>query len=74
VFNTILAEQGQAAENVPPLQAVARENELREFIGEVTDVIATPIIQAAGTALHQNQVSGLIKEIVTRIFEEMSVW
>lgn len=74
VFNTISAEQGQAAENVPPLQAVARENDLRDLIREVTDATATPIIQAAGSALSQNQVSQMVQKIVTLIFEEMSGW
>jgi hypothetical protein len=74
VFNTISAEQGQAAENTPPLQAVERENELRDMIREVTDVVATPIIQAAGSALSQNRVSQLVQTIVTHIFEEMSEW
>jgi hypothetical protein len=74
VFNTISAEQGQAAENTPPLQAVERENELRDMIREVTDVIATPIIQASGSALSQNKVSQMVQTIVTHIFEEMSEW
>lgn len=74
VFNTISAEQGQAAENVPPLQAVARENQLRDMIREVTDVTATPIIQAAGSALSATQVSQMVQSIVTLVFEEMSGW
>jgi hypothetical protein len=74
VFNTISAEQGQAAENVPPLQAVARENQLRDMIREVTDVTATPMIQAAGSALSETQVSQMVQSIVTLVFEEMSGW
>jgi hypothetical protein len=53
---------------------VARENELRALIREVTDVTATPIIQAAGSALSPRQVSGLVRSIVTTIFEEMAKW
>ncbi len=74
VFHTISAEQGQAAEDVPPLQAVDRENQLREMVREVTDVAATPAIQAAGSALSETQVSQLVQDIVTRVFEEMSRW
>lgn len=74
VFNAISAEQGQAAENVPPSQAVARENQLRDLIREVTDVTATPIIQAAGSAIGEAQVSQMVQSIVTLIFEEMSGW
>lgn len=74
VFNTISAEQGQAAENIPPLQAVTRENQLRDMIREVTDVTATPMIQAAGSALSQNKVSQMVQDIVTLIFEEMKGW
>ena len=74
VFTTVSAEQGQAAENVPPLQAIARENDLRDLIREVTDAIATPLIQAGGAALGPNAVSAMVQNIVTLIFEEMSEW
>ena len=74
VFNTISAEQGQAAENVAPLQAVARENDLRDMIREVTDVTPTPIIQAAGSKLTEAQVAQMVQSIVTLVFEEMSGW
>jgi hypothetical protein len=74
VFNTISADQGQAAENVPPLQAIARENQLRDLIREVTDVTATPMIQSAGSGLNGKQVAQMVQTIVGLIFEEMSEW
>ncbi len=74
VFGAVAAEQGQAAENVPPQQAIARENDLRALVREVTDVIATPIIQAAGAALSQPRVTQLVTQITTAVFEEMAGW
>lgn len=74
VFGAVIAEQGQAAENVPPQQAIARENELRALVKEVTDAAGTPIIQAAGSALSQERVAQLVTQITTIIFEEMSEW
>lgn len=74
VFGAVVAEQGQSAENVTPQQAIARENDLRAMVKEVTDVIATPIIQAAGAALTQERVAGLVTQIATVVYEEMSGW
>lgn len=74
VFGAVIAEQGQSAENVTPHQAIARENDLRSMVKEVTDVIATPIIQAAGAALTQDRVAQLVIQIAAIVYEEMSGW
>lgn len=74
VFTAVIAEQGQSAENVSPQQAIARENDLRSMVREVTDVIATPIIQSAGPALTQDRVAQLVTQIATIVYEEMSGW
>lgn len=74
VFGAVVSEQGQSAENVTPQQAIARENDLRSMVKEVTDVIATPIIQAAGAALTQDRVAQLVTQIATIVYEEMSGW
>lgn len=74
VFGAVMAEQGQASEDVSPLQAIARENDLRALVREVTDAMGTPIIQGAGSALSQERVSQLVNQITTVIYEEMSGW
>nr|QQZ51129.1 hypothetical protein JKL49_08350 [Phenylobacterium glaciei] len=74
VFTAVIAEQGQSAENASPQQAIARENDLRSMVREVTDVIATPIIQSAGPALTQDRVAQLVTQIATIVYEEMSGW
>jgi hypothetical protein len=74
VFGAVAAEQGQSAENVGPQQAMARENDLRALVREITDAIATPILQAAGRALTQDGVATLVTSITTVVYEEMSAW
>lgn len=74
VFGSVVTEQGQSAENVPPQLAISRENDLRALVREVTDAIATPAIQAAGTNLSQDRVSELVTTITAAVYGEMSEW
>lgn len=74
VFGSVVTEQGQSAENVPPQLAISRENDLRALVREVTDAIATPAIQGAGTNLSQDRVSELVTTITTAVYGEMSEW
>jgi len=74
VFGSVVTEQGQSAENVPPQLAISRENDLRALVREVTDAIATPAIQAAGTNLSQDHVAELVTTITTAVYGEMSEW
>jgi len=74
VFRSVMVEQGQAAENVPPLQAVQRENDFRSLIREVTDVHATPALTAVQGQLSQNQVAAIVRSVVTIVLEEASEW
>lgn len=74
VFGAVVAEQGQAAEGTLPQLAVARENDLRALVREVTDSVGTPIIQAAGSALTQDRVTSLVDQIAAIVFKEMSGW
>lgn len=74
VFNTIMAEQGQSAEDITPLEAIAREKDIRDLIREVTNVQATPIIQAQSINMTPNKVSLIVKKITTNVFKEMAGW
>ncbi|MGV8996865.1 MAG: hypothetical protein ACOH12_07965 [Parvibaculaceae bacterium] len=74
VFGAVIAEQGQAAEDVTPQQAISRENELRSLVREVTDTVGTPILQSAGLALTPERVGQLVTTIAQAVYEEMSGW
>jgi len=74
VFAAVMAEQGQAASEVTPQQAVARENDIRDIIRELTDVQATPTLQAAGSAMTQAQMETLIGDIARHVYEEIATW
>lgn len=74
VFRQVMTEQGQAAENIPPLQAVARENDFRSLVREVTDVHATPELAKARGSLSQNQIAAIVRSVVTIVMEEASEW
>ncbi len=74
VFRQVMTEQGQAAENVPPAQAVVRENDFRSLVREVTDVHATPSIAATNGQLSQNQVAAIVQRVVAIVMQEASEW
>lgn len=74
VFAAVMAEQGQAAASVAPQQAVARENDIRDIVRELTDVQATPILQTAGSAMTPPQMETLIGGIVQIVYREIAGW
>ena len=74
VFATMAAEQGQAADSVPNSQAVAREEELRAIVREVTDVVGTPILQQTGASLDPVQMDNLVKSVIAAVTAEMAKW
>ncbi|WP_165912389.1 hypothetical protein [Novosphingobium sp. PhB165] len=74
VFAAMAIEQGQAANNVSPDLAIQRENGLRDLVREVSDQIATPIIQHAGAALNTERLSGIISQITAAVEGEMAQW
>lgn len=74
VFLAVTAEQGQAASDTPPQQAIVRENHIRDIIREITDVQATPAIQAVGPQMTSGQIEGLVKKIAVSVYEEMATW
>lgn len=74
VFGAVVSVEGQAAEDVSPQVAIARENGLRALVREVTDVVATPILQGATQGLTQEAVANLVTRIAAVVYEEMSAW
>lgn len=74
VFQTIMAEEGAAANGVPPLQAVERENDVRALVRDTTDREATPILQNTLGPMTPKQVEGLVKAIVTNVGKELASW
>jgi hypothetical protein len=74
VFASVMSEQGQAAANVTPQQAVARENDIRDIVRELTDVQATPILQNAGPAMTPVQMEALIGDIAGVVYREIARW
>lgn len=74
VFAAVAAEQGQAAANIPPAQAVARENDLRDIVRELTDVKATPVLQQAAGPLSQVNIETLVRQIAADVIAEMATW
>lgn len=74
VFAAVMVEQGQAAVDVPPQQAVARENDIRDIVRELTDVQATPILQQAGPALTRDRMEALIQDISRVVYREIAEW
>lgn len=75
VFVQLAGDAGQALANAPStVSAVQRERELRSLVREVADVVGTPILEAAGTALTPDAMSGLISAIVAAVEAEMETW
>lgn len=74
VFASIAAEQGRSADGVPPETAVRRENQLRDLVREVADIVATPIVQRVGGSLAPAALEGIVAEITAAVYGEMSQW
>jgi hypothetical protein len=74
VFAAAMAEQGQAASTVTPQQAVARENDIRDIVREITDVQATPVLQDAGPAMTPALMEALIGNIARVVYQEIAKW
>lgn len=74
VLAAVLAEQGQSAADATPQQIVARENDIRDIVREITDVQATPILQQQGAALTPAQIEILVGRIATAVYEEIASW
>lgn len=75
VFVQVAGDGGRALAAAPsPVAAAQREADLRSLIREVTDVVGTPIIAAAGNVLTPVAMSSLISRLVEVVEGEMSTW
>lgn len=74
VFNIVMSEQGQAAEDVTPQESITREKDIRALIREVTDVKATPAMQTQSVNITPSKVSAIVKNIAASVFKEMAEW
>jgi hypothetical protein len=75
VFVQVAGDAGEALASAPsPAAAVQREADLRALIREVTDVIGTPLLVAAGNAPTPEAMAGLVSRIVSAVEAEISTW
>ena len=74
VFNAVMVEQGQSAVDATPLQAVERENNIRDIVRELTDLKATAVLQAEGQEFTPQRIESMVREIATLVYEEMATW
>lgn len=75
VFVQVAGDGGRALAAAPsPVAAAQREADLRSLIREVTDIVGTPIMAAAGNVLTPAAMSSLISRLVEVVEGEMSTW
>lgn len=75
VFVQIAGEGGKSLAAAPsPTAAVQREADLRSLVREVTDIIGTPILEAAGNVLTPPAMTSLVSRLVQAVEAEMSTW
>ena len=75
VFVQVAGDGGKSLAAAPsPVAAAQREADLRSLIREVTDVVGTPILQAAGNVLTPDAMTNLVSRLVQAVEAEMSVW
>lgn len=75
VFVQIAGEGGKSLAAAPsPTAAVQREADLRSLVREVTDIIGTPILEAAGNVLTPPAMTSLVSRLVQAVEAEISTW
>jgi hypothetical protein len=74
VFIAIMSEQGQSAAAVSPQQAIARENDVRDIVREVTDLHATPALQNLKGPMTGAQMEALVQRLVQQVQQDMQTW
>ncbi|HMH42985.1 MAG TPA: hypothetical protein VK557_05845 [Pyrinomonadaceae bacterium] len=74
VFVSVMTDSGKALAAVSPPIAVQRENDLRNLIREVTDVVGTPLLNTGGTNLSTPAVQNLVARLVREVHQEMGSW
>jgi hypothetical protein len=74
VFVSVMMDSGDALAAAPPAVAIQRENNLRNLIREVADVVGTPILEAAGVTVTTAGVRDLVARLVFAVQREMASW
>ena len=75
VFVQVAGEGGKSLAAAPsPMAAVQREADLRSLVREVTDLIGTPILEAAGNVLTPPAMTTLVSQLVQAVEAELSTW
>lgn len=75
VFLSVAGDAGQSlAAADTPTAAAQRESDIRALVREVTDVIGTPIFEAAAGLLTPQGMSSLVSRLVEAVVAEMATW
>jgi hypothetical protein len=74
VFVSVMLDSGDSFAGAAPTIAIQRENDLRALIREVTDVVGSPLLAAAGAALSETGVREVISRVVLAVNADMATW
>ena len=75
VFVKIAGDGGKSLAAAPsPTAAAQREADIRSLVREVSDVIGSPILEAAGNVLTPAAMEALISRLVQAVQVEISTW
>lgn len=75
VFLGIVGDAGESLSAAPsPTAAVERESDIRALVREVTDVLATPELHAAGGTMTPRAMSTLISRLISEAVAEIETW
>lgn len=74
VFISIMMDSGDTFAGAAPAIAIQRENDLRNLIREVTDVVGTPLLNTTGVPLSTTGVRDLVSRLVFEVHREMGTW
>lgn len=74
VFVSVMMDSGDALAAASPAVAIQRENDLRNLIREVADVVGTPLLEAAGVTVTVAGVRDLVARLVFAVQREMTSW
>jgi hypothetical protein len=74
VFVSVMMDSGDALAAASPAVAIQRENDLRNLIREVADVVGAPLLKAAGVTITTSSVRDLVARLVFAVQREMASW
>jgi hypothetical protein len=74
VFASVMMDSGDALSGASPPVAMQRENDLRNLIREVADVVGTPLLEAAGVTITVAGMRDLVARLVFAVQREIASW